>query len=281
MDSMRTLDTSLPKSTAKKRPHQQSGELLQAFKAAAFSVTQLYKTAASEEDTSRAGRIAGYQEALEDLQDFLDRQNIGLDDGEGWQVRQWALQRSAGVATQSDAEDEVEEEKRTRSTSPTLQRRTNGERSRSSPRTSSEELPRSESMPPAGASSTTTIAPATAQSSRPPEPFLFRSNVAAPPQMRDIDMDALESTINASAVKPGTALNPTAPIQLEVKQKPSRSALARQSNHNRERVSSRRAGIKRKASVHEFFDISGLNGDDERGGGGGGGAGGGKRGRLN
>ncbi|OAP65604.1 hypothetical protein AYL99_01576 [Fonsecaea erecta] len=88
MDSMRSLNTSLP-STRPAPPEQ----LLQAFKSAALSVTNLYKSAAADQNASRQ---AGYQDALEDLLSFLDKENLGLQDGEGWRVRQWATERYEG-----------------------------------------------------------------------------------------------------------------------------------------------------------------------------------------
>ena len=65
-------------------------QLLQAFKTAALSVTNLYKSAVTDQNNSRA---AGYQDALDDLLRFLDSENLGLQDGEGWRVRQWATER--------------------------------------------------------------------------------------------------------------------------------------------------------------------------------------------
>ena len=87
---MRSLDTSLPQSRNKDRPAQPSEELLQSFKSAALSVTNLYRAAEASE---RRGVQTGYQDALDDLLAFLDSQNIGLSDGEGWRVRQWATER--------------------------------------------------------------------------------------------------------------------------------------------------------------------------------------------
>ncbi|KKA29506.1 hypothetical protein TD95_001583 [Thielaviopsis punctulata] len=68
-------------------------QLLEAFKAAALSVTKLYKTSAAEQSKAR---LEGYQDCIEDLLAFLDRENIGLGDGEGWVVRSWATERLNG-----------------------------------------------------------------------------------------------------------------------------------------------------------------------------------------
>lgn len=68
-------------------------QLLDAFKAAALSVTKLYKTSAAAQSKARAD---GYQDCLDDLLAFLDRRNLGLSDGEGWQIRKWATERLEG-----------------------------------------------------------------------------------------------------------------------------------------------------------------------------------------
>lgn len=120
MDSMRSLNRSLPTSTTAARPAPPE-QLLQAFKQAALSVTNLYKSAATDHE---AIRQTGYQDALDDLLKFLDRENLGLQDGEGWRVRQWATARYDGTANTQQSEDEdeqTESEPRQRSTSPEKQ----------------------------------------------------------------------------------------------------------------------------------------------------------------
>ncbi|RFU79154.1 hypothetical protein TARUN_3069 [Trichoderma arundinaceum] len=91
-------------------------QLLDVFKAAALSVTKLYKTSARAEARARAD---GYQECLDDLLMFLDKENIGLDDGEGWRIRRWATERLDGRdAGHQSAESEDEVDKGDRNTSP-------------------------------------------------------------------------------------------------------------------------------------------------------------------
>ncbi|KAI9823195.1 MAG: hypothetical protein M1832_002639 [Thelocarpon impressellum] len=110
MDSMRSLNTSLPTSSPKGHRRDPPEQLLQAFRSAALSVTTLYKTAAADQERSHQ---AGYQEALDDLLAFLDHENLGLDDGEGWKVRQWATERLDGAQTSVESDDEkVESEQR-------------------------------------------------------------------------------------------------------------------------------------------------------------------------
>ncbi|GAB1316237.1 Fungal N-terminal domain-containing protein [Madurella fahalii] len=86
----------------------ESNELLEAFKAAALSVTKLYKTSASAQAKSRAD---GYQDCLEDLLTFLDKENIGLANGEGQKIRKWVTERLEGRDTTSpslESDDEAE-----------------------------------------------------------------------------------------------------------------------------------------------------------------------------
>ncbi|RCI08145.1 hypothetical protein L249_6335 [Ophiocordyceps polyrhachis-furcata BCC 54312] len=101
--------------------HESPEQLLDVFKAAALSVTKLYKTSALVE--SRA-RTEGYQECLQDLLMLLDRENLGLRDGEGWTIRAWATERldvrDPTLLQATESEDEVERSDRT--TSPELPR---------------------------------------------------------------------------------------------------------------------------------------------------------------
>ncbi|KAI1500775.1 hypothetical protein F5X99DRAFT_409697 [Biscogniauxia marginata] len=99
-------------------------QLLDAFKAAALSVTKLYKTSAAAQSKARSD---GYQDCLDDILAFLDKQNIGLSDGEGWQVRRWATERLEGrdlVSQALESEDEVD--KTETASSPELHRSSSG-----------------------------------------------------------------------------------------------------------------------------------------------------------
>jgi hypothetical protein len=82
-------------------------------------VTNLYKAALAEADNSRT---EGYREALSDLIHFLDKENLGGNDGEGSKVRQWAADRLDGVPSISDSEEEAPEERRAHSSSPAAER---------------------------------------------------------------------------------------------------------------------------------------------------------------
>lgn len=86
----------------------ESTELLDAFKAAALSVTKLYKTSFAGQIKSRAD---GYQDCLEDLLGFLDKERLGLGGGEGWKIRTWATRQLDGrdsAPTTIESEDETE-----------------------------------------------------------------------------------------------------------------------------------------------------------------------------
>jgi hypothetical protein len=120
MDSMRSLNKSLPK-TRKRTPTPQL-DVHRSFRTAALTVTNLYKSALADLEKTRTD---GYQEALEDLVGFLDKENLGVGDGEGWRIRQWAMERLDGALpahSNSDSEEEITEEKRARSSSPAMER---------------------------------------------------------------------------------------------------------------------------------------------------------------
>ena len=273
MDSMRSLNSSLPRSSSTKRSNPPPEQLIQSFKTAALSVTNLYKTAAA--DQARA-RDAGYQHALDDLLVFLDKENLGLDDGEGWKVRQWATERLDGsplAHTGSDSEDErVETTKRARSSSPTVQRSTalEAENLRQPSRSTSPVRTTSTSMPPP---------PAATQTSSPiqaPQPFLFRSAIPYP---QDVDMQISESTSNntsPSAQEPQsqTQIPSSGPaVRLEVVPRGSRTPHRGTRHTTRPAAGTRSlgagAGSKRRITFGDYFDLGNLgDGKDGMGGGG-------------
>jgi hypothetical protein len=94
----------------------------QSFRTAALNVTNLYKSALADIDRARTD---GYQEALDELLAFLDKENIGVGDGEGWRIRQWATERLDGTLpkqSNSDSDEEYIDDKRARSSSPIMER---------------------------------------------------------------------------------------------------------------------------------------------------------------
>ncbi|KAL8724447.1 MAG: hypothetical protein Q9166_007951 [cf. Caloplaca sp. 2 TL-2023] len=285
MDSMRNLHTSLPRSPAAQQPPEQ---LLQAFKTAALSVTNLYKTAASDQARARQN---GYQEALDDILAFLDKEHLGLGDGEGWKVRQWATERLDGNAgdraAASESDDERgETEKRARSSSPVVQHKSST----------------IDTLPPPGSTSPIRVTsapplphllpqPPTSHPTSASEIFSFRSSHPYP---QDIDMVSSDSTsTTTSIIQPPEIQNipaiPTSSPSLRVEvlprgaRTPHRTSSYHTNRHNTRGASlmNRRslgsgAGSKRRFDLNEYFDLGGLGeGRDGMGGGGG------KKGRLN
>jgi hypothetical protein len=258
MDSMRHLSSSLPST---RRRNEQTHQLLSDFKAAALSVTNLYKTATAENARSRD---AGYQDALDDLLVFLDKENLGLMDGEGWKVRQWATERldDAPKATEDDedssSKDEVVE---TRSSSPEVQRKpavSNSLVEEEQQRPASEP-PQHAPLPTPQHQPTTHIAAASPTSAPVLDSFSFRSAQAYPTNHDRDDNQTMD-------------LDPTSTAPARTA--PKASSKPRHTAHNRSRDNNRAssgptfnfnlgtgAGGKRKMPYPDFFDISGLNPD--------------------
>ena len=277
---MRSLNTSLPRtSPPKQQVNDPPEQLLSAFKAAALSVTTLYKTAAADQGRARA---EGYQDALDELLAFLDKEDIGLSDGEGWRIRRWATERLDGrdsVPQTVESDDEVVE-KADRPSSPALQRSQSATRlSATSRSTRPASPPRTQpsvpavNIPPSVAEPTPILAP-------PQSSFTFRS-LHSYPQDADVILSDLESSEGTRAHNAASATN-TTNSNLTVT-RPSRTNQRHSNNSTRftsraaNSISStigRAAGQKRKINFGEFFDIGNLgHGKDGFGGGG-------KRGRF-
>lgn len=82
-------------------------QLLDVFKAAALSVTKLYKSSVTAETKARAD---GYQDCLDDVLAFLDKEGHNLGDG-GLRLRKWVSDRRDGreLSPQSSESDEEPE----------------------------------------------------------------------------------------------------------------------------------------------------------------------------
>lgn len=274
---MRSLNTSLPKASPYKQPPEQ---LLQAFRTAALSVTNLYKSALSDQNQAKQ---AGYQEAIADLLTFLDRENLGLGDGEGWKVRQWATERADPmVAIASETEEErADSDLRERSTSPQTARKDQPavEASRviaqsissNCQHNGNEQSPQDQPPEPEDrATAVPTIISAeqgcTSDSSRPPI-FNFAAGQQLPSMISpEIDMQASDNSTATSS------LNDSSPVGVQMLQRNTRisgrhSVSSRHNTRSSARESYSTPGAKRKLNFPDFFDISGLNGRDFFGGG--------------
>ncbi|KAL8932993.1 MAG: hypothetical protein Q9216_006574 [Gyalolechia sp. 2 TL-2023] len=278
MDSMRSLNTSLPRSP-KRTPTQPPEQLLQAFKTAALSVTNLYKTAASNETRARQ---AGYQDALDDILSFLDKEKLGLGDGEGWKVRRWATERldgsTTGIAAGSESDDERgETEKRARSSSPVVQDKSNHDTAPPRQSTGSSSPTRVTSAPPPMPPQPPTSVPVPA-----PEIFSFRSSHAYP---QDMDTAPPDSSANQHDIQNMAPIPASAAVRVDVLPRgvkaPHRSSSHPIKHNTRTATSLGRrslgsgAGSKRRFDFTDYFGLGDL-GDGRDGIGGGGG----KRGRL-
>ncbi|KAK2027690.1 hypothetical protein LX32DRAFT_640642 [Colletotrichum zoysiae] len=253
MDSMRSLNTSLPGASAARQTTQNDSpeQLLDAFKAAALSVTKLYKTSAAAQSKAR---MDGYQDCLDDLLAFLDREKIGLGDGDGWRVRSWATERLDGRESSQNIESDDEADKAEAASSPEPNRTDNGTRlsamrGESQMRTDSAPLsiPQvAEEEEPEPVSITVPTA----------DSFTFQSSHPWPPQQPQQDaylnlanLDLSDSrTHDSTSTNPGgRTTRPRHPANI------SRSA-SRQGNNL-----GRGAGSKRKINFAEIFDLSSLD----------------------
>ncbi|KAF7714989.1 Uncharacterized protein PECH_005368 [Penicillium ucsense] len=250
MDSMRSLNTSLPASTPRPQPSEQ---LLQSFKAAALSVTNLYKNAVC--DQARA-RSAGYQDAIEDLLHFLDKENLGLDDGEGWTVRQWATAKCDGTGSLTGEDDDrVDSEK-----SDTTTASTKTHADSSSPETLSRQLPVPGATAVTEPSSQPDIISPTPQTQETAASSTMFTFTAGPtfPQYQDLDMDMQPTDDSKSPLPERSPVNvpliPRTP-------RPQRHAHSHAYVNSRtpQRETPTHLGSKRKLPLPDFFDFSDLS----------------------
>lgn len=296
MDSLRNLSTSLPRtSPSTSSPH----ELLSAFKAAALSVTNLYKTAAT--DTARA-RAAGYQDALDELLTLMDRENLGLGvDGEGWRVRQWATERydgsGRGGGGSSDDEEEREAEETQRQESPEVQRKQDQQHQQHQQDHTQAQQPETpaDQAQEEDEDEVRVEAVPTPQHLPTSDMFSFRSSVPYPSGNHDRDMDTELSNHGSSETANSSASIQHAPsmtVNLVPRHRNNRHTHGHRNTSGSNRTTTHSvtafgsgAGSKRKA-VPDFFDIGGFGGFGGFGSNGFGGGkdadrfgGGGKRGR--
>ena len=263
---MKSLDTSLPRSPRKQQSSQPPEQLIQAFKTAALSVTNLYKTAAVDQASARE---SGYQDALDDLLACLDRENIGLGDGEGWRIRQWATERLDGDHAFNTSNESYEEaadsSKREGSDSPRQMKSTEAEI-----KPSHSDSPTRPSPVPSHLS---TAQPSDEGSTH--DMFTFRAGVPYP---QDTEMQPHDNS-NATSNQPQALTNtPASTVRVElvprgqrIQQKTSNySTRSSAKSSTPARLSGSGTGSKRRLTLGEYFDIGNL-GDFQ---------GGGKRGRF-
>ncbi|KAG8529461.1 uncharacterized protein KY384_006098 [Bacidia gigantensis] len=259
MESMKSLNNSLPSQSQKKGSGQKQEDLLQVFKSAALSVTNLYRTAEANDTRSRQ---AGYQEALDELLTFLDRENIGLDDGEGWKIRRWATARlddQPARRTSSDSEEEKQESMGRAATPPQAKSTRSNVVESGQPRQAPEQSPSRELTTP----------PVEAVNNSQPlsDVFTFRS---MHPYPIDTEMPSPGSMkIELSSAEPRIQAQSPQPIAVNVL--PRGSKTPRGTRHAQRSVPGRGlgsgAGSKRKVTFDDFFDVGVLDtaGSSKRG----------------
>lgn len=225
-------------------------QLLDAFKAAALSVTKLYKTSASAQAKARTD---GYQDCLDDILSFLDKENIGLSDGEGWRIRRWATERLEGresVPTESDDEAEKAEPV----SSPEIHRSSSV--TNLSPAVSRSEVSMRDSAPPAMEPVPEVVEAPQPQQYQQPEfvvptqdQFTFQAPHAYPHQDSYLNLDNLNLSDTHS-----TSNTTTAPLTRPMRRhgNPPRSG-SRAASHL-----GRGAGQKRRLNLGEIFDLGSL-----------------------
>ncbi len=252
---MRSLNTSLP-STRPAPPE----ALLQAFRTAALSVTNLYKSAVTDQNASRQ---AGYQEALADLLGFLDRENLGLQDGEGWRVRQWATERYDGsvLPQQAESDDERSESgQRQRSTTPV----------REPIVTTPSEQPDQPKAETATQADDNTGSPAQQQPSTTPIFYFSGNNASNTPEDMQTDDDT-NAYAEPQASSTSSNSHRTGSSNSRGSRTPHRSGNGRHTTRSSTKEFTFTAGTKRKFQIPDFFDISnigpkeGKDGSNKRG----------------
>lgn len=215
-------------------------QLLDVFKAAALSVTKLYKTSAAAQSKARSD---GYQDCLDDLLTFLDKEGLGLGDGEGWKIRRWATERLDGRESSSQSlESEDEVDKAETASSPEMHRANST--SQLSAQTRTDSAP--PSIPPVIEEPTPIIVPSQ-------DAFTFQSTHAYP-NIATLDLSDPKpldgSSIMSARASKARLNNATRPVP-------------RPGTHL-----AQRAGSKRKLNFDEIFDIGSLGGKDPFGSGG-------------
>ncbi|KAJ9156273.1 hypothetical protein NKR23_g924 [Pleurostoma richardsiae] len=240
-------------------------QLLDVFRAAALSVTKLYKTSASAQAKARAD---GYQDCLDDLLSFLDKENLGVGDGEGWRIRRWATERLEGSRdpTAQAMESEDETEKAETASSPELHR-SGSNPPLSAPRI--EASTRTDSAPPPSVQPIMEEEPVEIVVPT-QETFDFRSQHPYP-QEAYLNIANLDLSDSRPHDTPSSNPTSTTPVSIARQARARHGASGvRTSSRSANNHLGRGAGQKRKVNLAEMFDLGSLGyGKDMFGGSGG------------
>lgn len=220
-------------------------DLLETFKAAALSVTKLYKTSAAVANKSRA---EGYQECLDDLISFLDRKSFSSS--EATAIRHWAAER----LPQNDTNDTIPSADSDDDNTP------------SSPAVHAdppEPLPAaSQSLDAKAGLAVSSSAPAPTTNFREPvaitvpsrDVFNFQSPVPYPPHSADMYPNLASLDLSESSAQ--TQQHQTT-SQRKARIRADRSRILGRSAANMRNV----AGSKRKLNLDELFDLGSIGKD--------------------
>ncbi|KAI0394102.1 hypothetical protein F5Y17DRAFT_429415 [Xylariaceae sp. FL0594] len=232
--------------------------LMAAFKAAALSVTKLYKTSAAAQAKSRTD---GYQDCLDDLLAYLDKQNIGLCDGEGWQIRKWATERLDGrdSAHQITDDDEDDADKPEIASSPEISRASAASTVSCEPAPIRNEasLPASQA-PPAHPTPETPSAGQSMITVPTQEHFTFQSSHPYPSDtyMNLANLDLSDQIRSNDGTTQGS---PAASCSHATKTRKDRRCLRPRTTATTSGHLGRGAGQKRPINLAEIFDVGGVN----------------------
>ncbi|KAK4466491.1 hypothetical protein QBC42DRAFT_282268 [Cladorrhinum samala] len=223
-----------------------ANDLLDAFKAAALSVTKLYKTSAAAQAKSRAD---GYQDCIEDLLAFLDKENLASTNNPAAKIRKWAMDRLTSPSLDSDDEPDKAEAPLS---SPVMQRAT--------PQAAQSANDRDE------INMRDSATPITSNSACPrSSPIIEEVELVVPSQ------DTF--TFQSSHPYPHDAAARLANLDLSDAQTHAARTASRNNRRRDNRGSGPRAslgrgaGQKRKVNLAEIFDLGSLDGKDVFGGG--------------
>jgi hypothetical protein len=218
-------------------------QLLNAFKAAALSVTKLYKTSVTAQTKARSD---GYQDCLDDLLTFLDREKIG----EAWKIRKWVSERQEGRSDAASAKEESDDdvEKVETASSPEIHRvmRSNdGNRQRSPAHMRMDSAPANLTSPSKRESEEPEIVVPVQ------DVFSFRSTMPYP-SAASLNMQDLDLSDAAARGEVGMASSSA------VVSTPRTNRSRHVGNSRRSANLGRGAGSKRKLNFAEIFDLASL-----------------------
>lgn len=233
-------------------------QMLDVFRTAALSVTKLYKSSITAQAKARSD---GYQECLDDLLQFLDKEHLGLGDGEGWKIRAWANERLDTTDTSPQVIESDDDAEKPEPMSPEIQRSSNTSTAQQqhSPTPRVETQQQAEPDTPL-VQEITVDEPEIVVPTQ--ETFDFRSSYPYPQDAQSPLNLANLRLSDARGHDHSMSSSNSAPPSISVSRHPARATRHGGSGgRNGPRAASRLgygAGTKRKVNLGEFFDLGNL-----------------------